>query len=191
MARTPRFTDKQIAKVLTACCGMITVSAERLHMDRSKLYKRIRASQLLQDTVTAARDKLLDTAEIALQKAVLDGEAWAVCFALKTIGKTRGYVERQELENTGPPINQVQVVKFDLSGFPVEALRSLAHAGDAGGAAPGGTPAARTIELDRPGAIPTPQLRDELAPPALGPEVGASGAAEDQTPDGVPAPGPR
>lgn len=34
---------------------------------------------------------MLDHAESSLQKAVLKGEAWAVCFFLKTQGKSRGY----------------------------------------------------------------------------------------------------
>jgi len=39
---------------------------------------------------------MLDNAESVLYKAVLNGEAWAVCFFLKCQGKSRGYIERQE-----------------------------------------------------------------------------------------------
>lgn len=39
----------------------------------------------------------LDIAESALDKAVEAGEAWAVCFFLKTRGKARGYTERHEV----------------------------------------------------------------------------------------------
>ena len=40
---------------------------------------------------------MLDNTESALYVAALRGEAWAVCFLLKTQGKSRGYVERAEL----------------------------------------------------------------------------------------------
>ena len=40
-------------------------------------------------------------AELALYKAIQDGEGWAVCFYLKTQGKQRGYIERQEIEHSG------------------------------------------------------------------------------------------
>ena len=41
----------------------------------------------------------MDLAESALKRAVLAGEGWAVCFALKCQGKNRGYVERVETNN--------------------------------------------------------------------------------------------
>ena len=37
-------------------------------------------------------------AELSLFKAIQTGEAWAVCFYLKTQGKDRGYVERYETQ---------------------------------------------------------------------------------------------
>jgi hypothetical protein len=48
-----------------------------------------------------AREGMLDDAESALYRAVIQGEAWAVCFLLKTQGKGRGYIERQELDHRG------------------------------------------------------------------------------------------
>lgn len=42
------------------------------------------------------RDDIIDYAELGLRKAVLSGQPWAIAFALKTLGKKRGYVERQE-----------------------------------------------------------------------------------------------
>ncbi|MEI8016283.1 MAG: hypothetical protein D4R81_07615 [Nitrospiraceae bacterium] len=49
----------------------------------------------------------LDEAEAALHKAVMRGEAWAVCFTLKTQGKGRGYTER--LEVSKPTSHSVQM----------------------------------------------------------------------------------
>jgi hypothetical protein len=49
----------------------------------------------------AARGELLDVAEVKLWQAVQRGDAWAIAFALKTLGKQRGYVERQVLEHEG------------------------------------------------------------------------------------------
>lgn len=45
----------------------------------------------------ASRDDMIDWAEVSLRKAVLNGEPWAVAMVLKTIGKNRGYTERQEI----------------------------------------------------------------------------------------------
>ena len=40
---------------------------------------------------------MVDIAESALLKNVLAGDNCAIIFTLKTIGKSRGYVERQEI----------------------------------------------------------------------------------------------
>ena len=63
----------------------------------------IRAYARRHPTVATAldgeRDNLLDYAEMGLKRAVLAGEAWAIAFALRTIGKSRGYSERHEIAN--------------------------------------------------------------------------------------------
>src|SRR4051812_49988692 len=58
------------------------------------------------------REAMKDNAESSLYRAVLDGDAWAVCFFLKTQAKDRGYVERQELAGPdgGPPVLGIRVV---------------------------------------------------------------------------------
>ena len=50
----------------------------------------------MQKTRMEATEQALDIAEESLITAVKAGEAWAVCFLLKTRGKKRGYTERQE-----------------------------------------------------------------------------------------------
>jgi hypothetical protein len=59
----------------------------------------------LAGVVADAREARLDEAEDALGDAVRAREAWAVCFTLKTLGKSRGYVERQEITGKdGAPV---------------------------------------------------------------------------------------
>jgi len=55
----------------------------------------------LQEIIDTARGQLIDTAELALYQAVKRGEAWAVCFSLKTVGHHRGYIERHKVEHEG------------------------------------------------------------------------------------------
>ena len=43
-----------------------------------------------------SREKMIDNVESKLYQKALEGEGWAVCFFLKTQGKRRGYIERQE-----------------------------------------------------------------------------------------------
>ena len=46
--------------------------------------------------MTHERGMMIDVAEIALWKAIQNGEGWAISLALKTIGRERGYTERVE-----------------------------------------------------------------------------------------------
>jgi hypothetical protein len=51
----------------------------------------------VKDALDAEREEIVDYAEMGLRGAVLNKEAWAIAFSLKTLGKSRGYVERQEV----------------------------------------------------------------------------------------------
>jgi hypothetical protein len=44
---------------------------------------------------------MIDQAENALVMAIEQLQGWAVCFALKCLGKERGYVETQQVQQSG------------------------------------------------------------------------------------------
>lgn len=46
---------------------------------------------------------MIDTAEAALHRAILEGESWAVRFALTTLGKDRGYTTTESADKGAPP----------------------------------------------------------------------------------------
>ena len=96
MAGQARLTVEQIKHALEQAAGNVSYAAKALGVSRSTMYRRINESPTLQEILTDAREELVDIAESALKSAVIDKQGWAVCFALKTQGKARGYVERQE-----------------------------------------------------------------------------------------------
>lgn len=57
------------------------------------------ALQRYQDAfgITDARESMIDTAESMLYKQIGEGNTTAIIFFLKTQGRQRGYIERQEL----------------------------------------------------------------------------------------------
>lgn len=99
MAR--RFTDKKIIDALTEAHGLVSIAAKSLDCHPDLIYKRMRDSSDIRHALEVARDSMTDTAESSLFNAVKGGESWAVCFYLKTQGKSRGYVERQEMTGAG------------------------------------------------------------------------------------------
>lgn len=98
--RTTRYTDAEILKALKVTNGMIYLAAKSLGCEPSTIYRRMEKSKAVRDVVEDSRGELLDMAETSLKSAVLNKEGWAVCFALKTLGKGRGYIERTEHEVT-------------------------------------------------------------------------------------------
>lgn len=106
-----RYTDAQIIEALRVARGMVYVAADRLGCEPKTIYRRMAASAKVKEVVEDSRGKLLDKAELALESAIGKEEAWAVCFALKTIGKHRGYVER--IEQTGADGGPIEVKAQD------------------------------------------------------------------------------
>ena len=99
---TPRPVRKKIPietleAALHDAYGIVTDAARNVGISREALSKRIGRSARLKAALADGRERLLDKTEGKLVTAVDKGEAWAITLALKTLGKSRGYVERQEL----------------------------------------------------------------------------------------------
>lgn len=92
-------TVEEIAKVLKAKAGNVSQTATALKVTRQALYKRLEADETLQQIVTDAREAMVDVAESALLKQIKRGNTAAIIFALKTQGKSRGYIERTEIDH--------------------------------------------------------------------------------------------
>lgn len=99
--RKPRITTKQVEAALIAMTGNVSAAARSLGVSRAWVDMLIKRSEKLKQVVHDARQSMCDNAESSLNRAVLNGEAWAVCFTLKTQAKDRGYVERTQTEITG------------------------------------------------------------------------------------------
>lgn len=97
--RKPKLDQTQVAAALAELQGNVAAVAKRFNVDRSSVRDFISRTPALQKVCLDAREGMKDHAESALLRAILGGEAWAVCFYLKTQAKDRGYIERQEVES--------------------------------------------------------------------------------------------
>lgn len=96
-----------VAVTLAELQGNISATAKRYGVARYAVQALIAKRPVLKQAVVDAREGMLDNAESSLYRAVLAGEAWAVCFFLKTQGKVRGYIEKQEIEHSGETANRL------------------------------------------------------------------------------------
>lgn len=94
---TIRYKNDVIEEALRACDGKVSLAAERLGCAQSTIYSRIENSPKLREVVEESRTALVDLAETKLREAVEAGQIAAICFVLKCQGKSRGWIERQEV----------------------------------------------------------------------------------------------
>lgn len=112
--RTPKKKIDAIPQLIPELRGNVSAIARRLKIQRHTLYDLINADDNLKQLLADERERMLDNAEDQLGSAIDKGEAWAVCFTLKTQGKKRGYIERTEVENSG---EQKIIVEFSDDGL--------------------------------------------------------------------------
>ena len=81
--------------------GNLSAVARAFQMSRTTIYKYVDKWKTAQDALSEARETMIDNVESSLYKQALDGNITAQIFFLKTQGKSRGYVERQEQQQVG------------------------------------------------------------------------------------------
>ena len=94
---TQRYTPTQVADALRMTKGMVYLAAKRLGCEPSTIWNYCQRYPSVQAAKDAERGEMVDTAELKLWQSIQNGEPWGIAFCLKTIGKDRGYVERQEV----------------------------------------------------------------------------------------------
>jgi hypothetical protein len=104
---TERIPTDRIIQALRETNGLVSLAAKRVPCSITTINVRRKRVQAVEQVIQECRGELVDLGELALRKAVLSGEPWAVSLVLKTLGKDRGYVERQEI--TGRDGNELTI----------------------------------------------------------------------------------
>jgi len=92
-----KFTAIQVIDALREKHGNLSAAARFLGCDRHTVSRYIATYPTVKAVADEERETLIDFAENQLFKQVQEGNITAIIFTLKTIGKHRGYVERQEV----------------------------------------------------------------------------------------------
>jgi len=111
----PRKGQKYTAGIMIAAIhearGMVYVAARKLGCSPRTVYNYAKNYKSVQAAIDDERGVMIDNAELVLWDAIQARKPWAVSLTLKTIGKHRGYVERQEV--TGADGGPVVVVNWE------------------------------------------------------------------------------
>lgn len=87
-------------EALEKSLGIVSTACKMVDISRQTHYAWLKADEEYKSAVNSIQDSVLDFAESHLYKLVKEGNPAATIFFLKTKGKKRGYIERQEIEVT-------------------------------------------------------------------------------------------
>ena len=93
--------------------GVVTAACKAVGIGRTTHYLCMQEDVEYRAAVEGLSDVALDFAESQLHKQIKDGNSTATIFFLKTKGKKRGYIERQEVEVASGKMFQIEVLGED------------------------------------------------------------------------------
>ncbi len=96
------YKEADIVNAIKKAHGMVSGAAKILGCHVTTIWRH-KDSPKVAAAFHEAKEATLDFAELKLIEAMQKGEAWAVCFFLKTQGKSRGYIERSEVDHSLNP----------------------------------------------------------------------------------------
>ena len=82
--------------------GIVSTACEKAGISRQTHYNWLKDDLEYKEAVRAIEERTIDFAESHLHALIKDKNPAATIFFLKTKGKNRGYVERQEIEVSEP-----------------------------------------------------------------------------------------
>jgi hypothetical protein len=98
MTEQTEHNKKAVLIALEKSLGVVTAACKQSGVGRTQFYEWLRTDEEFAKQVEDIRDVTLDFAESALYQQIKKGNTAATIFLLKTKGKGRGYIERQEYD---------------------------------------------------------------------------------------------
>lgn len=107
MSRGVWYTNEQIIEALNKTHGGMYLAAESLGCSYKTIQRRAEKVKAIQDIIDKYSGRRTDVALLKLEQAIQNGEPWALTLQIMKSkdGRSRGYVERQEVSGPdGGPI---------------------------------------------------------------------------------------
>ena len=104
---------KAMLEALDKSLGVVTSACKSVYIARQTHYRWLQEDAEYKAAVDELSDVAIDFAESHLHKQIKGGNSTSTIFYLKTKGKKRWYVERQEIEATMGKMFQVEILGED------------------------------------------------------------------------------
>lgn len=114
MDKSRHIKKESLLKALEKSLGVVTVACKNADIPRSTFYKWLKEDTQFASEVKDIENIALDFAESQLHNQISGGNTSATIFYLKTKGKNRGYVERQEISGVdGQKLFEIKILDTD------------------------------------------------------------------------------
>jgi hypothetical protein len=113
MANKSEHIKRAIVEAMEQSLGVVTTACRKVGIGRTTYYEYYNTDLKFKEEIDDLQNVALDFAESQLHKQIKDGNSTATIFFLKTKGKKRGYIERQELDVSSGKLFQIEVLGED------------------------------------------------------------------------------
>lgn len=112
MDKSRHIKKESVLKALEQSLGVVNMACKKANIPRSTFYKWLKEDEDFAKQVEDIDNIALDFVESQLHRQIADNSTTATIFYLKTKGKKRGYIERQEITGAdGMPTNfQIEII---------------------------------------------------------------------------------
>lgn len=108
-------TKKAMLQALEKSLGVVTSACKSVGISRETHYRWMKEDAEYNASVRELENVAIDFAESQLHKQISKGNPTSTIFYLKTKGKSRGYVERQEIQHEGDAGLRIEIIDGNTS----------------------------------------------------------------------------
>lgn len=129
---TTKNRKKAMIEALRKTLGIVTPACDIVGINRITYYRWMEKDEKFREQVRDIDNIALDFAESQLHKQIKNGEVSSTIFFLKTKGKSRGYIEKSEVDHYsgGNPVQPLMItiappgdMKLPSSETEIEGLK--------------------------------------------------------------------
>ena len=103
-------TKKELLSALQSSLGVVSTACEKLGISRTTYYKYYNEDKSFKERVDNISEATIDFAESKLFELIKSGNVTATIFFLKTKGKNRGYIEKQDSSENSNNITGIKLI---------------------------------------------------------------------------------
>jgi hypothetical protein len=110
MNKSEHLKKEQLLEALERSLGIVSTACQSIGISRTTYYKYYNDDEDFKQSVDSISNIALDCAESQLFELIKEKNVTAIIFYLKTKGKKRGYIEKQEVSHNSNNITGIRLI---------------------------------------------------------------------------------